>query len=76
MQWEGLFKEMNPSRKMDEHSTHTERERERELKFTVKGSALTFNEEPLLGPARGRIYIKFVSPSFMLIALVLLSSSL
>ena len=53
-----------------------ERERERELKFTVKESALTINDQPLLEPARGRIYIEFVSLSFILTALVLLSSTL
>ena len=79
MQWERLYKERNPSRKRGEHSTKREREREREkkkLKFTVKESALTINDQPLLGPARGRIYIEFVSLSFILTALVLLSSNL
>ena len=78
MQWERLYKERNSSRKKGEHSTQREREREREreLKFTVKESALTINDQPLLEPARGRIYIEFVSLSFILTALVLLSSTL
>ena len=72
MQWERLYKERNPSRKRGEHSTNGERE----LKFTVKESTLTINDQPLLGLARGRIYIEFVSLLFILTALVLLSSNL
>ena len=74
MQWEGLYKERNPTRKEEEHST--EKERERKLTLTIKGSTLTFNEQSILRPARGRIYTKFVSLLFMIIALILLSSSL
>ena len=51
-------------------------ERKRELKFTIKEYALTITDQPLLGLARGRIYTKFVSLSFILNALVLLSSNL
>ena len=49
MQWEGLYKERNPFRKRDEHST--EKERERKLTLTVKRSTLTVNEQSLPEPA-------------------------
>ena len=74
IQWEGLYKERNPFRKGDEHST--EKERERKLTLTVKRSTLIVNEQSLPEPAQGRIYTKFVCLLFMIIALVLLSSSL
>ena len=32
MQWNGLYKEMNPPERRDEHSSRKEREREREKK--------------------------------------------
>ena len=74
----GDIKKETPLEKGNEHSTEREREREREreLKLIVKRSTLTFNEQPILGLAQERIYIEFVSLLFMLVALVLLSSSL
>ena len=74
MQWKGLYKERNPSRKWDGQFTNEKRERNKDL--TVKISVLTVNEQSILKPARGRIYTEFVLFLFMLIALVLLSSSL
>ena len=74
IQWEGLYKERNPFRKGDEHST--EKERERKLTLTIKRSTLIVNEQSLPEPAQGRIYTKFVSVLFILNVLVLLSSNL
>ena len=54
----------------------TERERERTKDPIVKESSSTINEQSILKPARGRIYTKSVLLSFMLIAFVMLSSSL
>jgi len=49
---------------------------ERKLKLIVKGLSLTFNEQPIFGPAQGRLYAKFVSLMFILIVLGQLFSSL
>jgi len=44
MQWKGLYKERNPSRKWDGQFTNEKRERNKDL--TVKISVLTVNEHP------------------------------
>lgn len=75
MQWEGLYKAMNSSKKGDAHLTQ-EKESERKLKLIVKRLALTFNEQRILGLAQGRLYAKFVPLVFILIVLAQLFSSL
>ena len=75
MQRKGLYKERNPSKKGDEHSTEENTKRESKGS-NCKTSPLRFNEKPVLKLGRGRIYAELEFLSFILITLVLLVLSL
>ena len=74
MQWNGLYKEMNPPERRDEHSSRKERERERERENVcfVKISSLLINDKSILELVRVKVYTEFSFFSFVLSALVLL----